>query len=605
MKRVARETAVFAFYLLLAIALTWPLARSLDHAVSDPGDPLLNAFILDWDLHSFTHAPLQLFDAPILYPGKYPLAYSENMVGTALLLLPFHLLGATPIALHDIAMLLGFALSGYGAFVLARLIVRSTVPSLIAGVLYGFVPFKWDHLSHVQIISSQWLPLLLASLIAYRREPSKKRAALVAAAFAMNGLTNIYWLLFGGFATMATLVFFAAFDEKRDRAYWLRLGAALLLASLVLLPFLIPYQIVAHEYGMRRRSSESLQGSATLLDWLAASGRSAWYGGLVGGHDERRLFPGMAVLVLALCAVTLKAPHPPFGPLLPASGAKGIRLPEGRGERQRVLNILIALFALAALAIAFAPIRLPFRGADVPAMLAAICLLIRLHPWLRDRLQRSRFGIDEWAAALWIGIGFLGSLGEHAFLHPFLFRVVEPFRATRIPARWAIIAYVGLAVWAAIGASRLRIQLLILALAIADVVPVIHWTSVTPHNPALYRRIEAMHPHAIVDVPMLGRPGLEGQHVLAETIHRAPNFAGTSGFEPPVHEQLWPLQYRDGFVELLARYGGALVVLHTEELGEAAPAANAWLACEVARGCLRLEFREGTDAVYRITCDHH
>jgi hypothetical protein len=577
MKRVAREAAVFGFYLLLAVALTWPLARGLDHAVSDPGDPLLNAFILDWDLYAFTHAPLKLFDAPILYPGKYPLAYSENMVGTALLLLPFHLFRVTPIALHNIAMLLGFALSGYGAFVLARMITRSTLPALTAGVLYGFVPFKWDHLSHVQIISSEWLPLLLASLIAYRRQPSKGRAALVAAAFAMNGLTNIYWLLFGGFATVATLIFFAAFDEKRDSQYWLRLVAALSLASLVLLPFLVPYQIVAREYGMRRRSSESLQGSATPLDWLSASERSAWYGGLgpaVSAASRRRI---------------------------PAAEGRRYSRPEAGGTW---LTLLIILLTLSALVIAFAPIRLPFRGADVPATLAVVCLLVRLRPWIGDRLQRSRFGIDEWAGALWIGIGLLGSLGEHAFLHPFLFRVVEPFRATRIPARWAIIAYVGLAVWAAIGASRLRAQFLILVLAIADVVPVIHWTSVTPHNPALYRRIAAMQPHAIVDVPMLGRPGLESQHVLAETIHRIPNFAGTSGFEPPVHEQLWPMQYRDGFVEALARYRGELVIVHTEELGDAAPTANAWLAREVARGCLRLEFREGTDTVYRITCDH-
>ena len=175
--KVAREVAVFMFYLALAIALTWPMVMQIDRAVIDIGDPLLNTFILDWDLYSFTHAPLHLYDAPILYPGKYPLAYSENMVGIALLLLPLYFFGIAPIALHNIAMLIGFALSGYGLFVLARMITRSFVSSFIAGVLYAFVPFKWEHLSHVQIISSGWLPLMLAALIAYRHEASWRNAA--------------------------------------------------------------------------------------------------------------------------------------------------------------------------------------------------------------------------------------------------------------------------------------------------------------------------------------------------------------------------------------------------------------------------------------------
>src|ERR1051326_4779405 len=45
--KVAREAAIFAFFLALAIALTWPLAANLEHTLSDPGDPLLNSFILD------------------------------------------------------------------------------------------------------------------------------------------------------------------------------------------------------------------------------------------------------------------------------------------------------------------------------------------------------------------------------------------------------------------------------------------------------------------------------------------------------------------------------------------------------------------------------
>src|ERR1700737_2893510 len=100
MRSAIRELGVFAFYTVIAIVLTWPLAANLRTAVSDLGDPLLNAWILDWDCYALTHHPLHLFDAPIFFPAKFPLAYSEHLTGIALLCLPFYALGFSPIALH-------------------------------------------------------------------------------------------------------------------------------------------------------------------------------------------------------------------------------------------------------------------------------------------------------------------------------------------------------------------------------------------------------------------------------------------------------------------------------------------------------------------------
>src|SRR2546430_11866682 len=119
MKRIAREAAIFLAFLLLSVVLTWPFARNIRTALPDMGDPLLNAFIIDWDIYALTHTPLHLFDAPIFSPALYPLAYSENLVAVAILMLPFHLFGVAPVMLYNLAMMFGFALSGYGASLLA------------------------------------------------------------------------------------------------------------------------------------------------------------------------------------------------------------------------------------------------------------------------------------------------------------------------------------------------------------------------------------------------------------------------------------------------------------------------------------------------------
>src|SRR5205823_2406044 len=61
---VAKQHAAAAIVcLLLAIGMTWPLTFAIDRAVIYPGDPLLNAWIVDWDWYATLHQPLHLFQA--------------------------------------------------------------------------------------------------------------------------------------------------------------------------------------------------------------------------------------------------------------------------------------------------------------------------------------------------------------------------------------------------------------------------------------------------------------------------------------------------------------------------------------------------------------
>src|SRR5258708_13491515 len=89
-RKILRELLLFALFLAMAIVLTWPLAIRLSTTVSDMGDPLLNAWIVNWDQYAWTHGHA-VYQAPIFYPAKYPLAFSENLFGIAPLMLPSHL----------------------------------------------------------------------------------------------------------------------------------------------------------------------------------------------------------------------------------------------------------------------------------------------------------------------------------------------------------------------------------------------------------------------------------------------------------------------------------------------------------------------------------
>src|SRR5688572_30945614 len=74
-----------------------------------------------------------------------------------------------------------------------------------------------------------------------------------------------------------------------------------------------------------------------------------------------------------------------------------------------------------------------------PGVLAYASALLAL---IIARRQKAQLAL----ALLWIAIGFLGSLGLNFVFHEFLFGAVPGFRAVRVPARWAVIAYIGLAI---------------------------------------------------------------------------------------------------------------------------------------------------------------
>ena len=605
---VARRAAPLALYAALAVVTTWPLGLRLTTAVADLGDPLLNVWIIDWDCHALLHAPWRIFDAPVFYPATYPLAYSENMIAIAAAVLPFHLAGVPPIGVYNIALLLGLTLSAYAGYVLARM-VSGELASLIAGTLYGFVPHKLAHLQHVQIIWSLWPPLLLAALIAYRRVPSWRRAALIGACLVGGALTNLYYFIFAALAFGAALLLMAI-AERRDARFWLPLLGAMAVTALLLVPILRPYMVVAKEYNFRRGMGEALGNSATPADWLIAPDRSLLYGPMTDPerrHNERELFPGLMLLGLTAFA------------LLRVSGARGLVVVEPPPPRDRetarprnlirILDILIVLAALATYA--GAVMKSERLTTKFPAMLllAAIIARLTITGTLRRALERSRFPLELWMGALWVAIGFLGSLGLHTFFHSFLLQYVPGFRATRVPARWAMIAYAGLVPWAAVGGAALMrgrrwVAALLVALVLLDIWPRIRWEMAPVENAPVDRWIAEEKAGPLFFLP-IDRLHLLYEYMLRATLHHQPIMNAISGFEPPLHRALRSQPLSDLTLDRLEQNGYRFVVVRPDWAGAEVITIYPWLQRHLASGRLafvrRFDYGINGDWVFAIT----
>ncbi len=456
------ESLWLIFYLGATVVMTWPLARFMTRAVSDPGDPFLNIWILHWDwIGTFGDVPL--FHAPIFYPSYWTLAFSEHLYGIALFTFPFRLAGAGPLLTYNIAMILGFTLSGYGAHVLVRVLLAEVTErgsreaaAMVGGLFFAFVPFRFGHIAHIQHLWAGWIPLLIAAIVLYLRSGERRHAILFAAAFFLNGLSNIHWYLFSlVVAPSVALLVYRLQRSPAARSPLSILAAAFLLANLALIPFLLPYKIVSDEYGMERDITETTRYSAAVVDWAVAPSVSKSWHWLNREYrqPERTLFPGVVIVLLSILAwrVRDRSDEPPgTGPH-----------PGRRLHFVDVGTVVLSVWAL------IAYLRRPealttegMRSWSVPALVALLLVFVRLwiavprwlrlgSPVLRESAQRRPMALS--VGLLLIGFGVVGSFGLHAPLHAALYSTVEPFRSLRVPARWAMVAYCGLALTGSVG----------------------------------------------------------------------------------------------------------------------------------------------------------
>src|SRR5262245_9327717 len=109
-------------YLVLTLAMTWPLALHLGRDLpSDLGDPLLNTWIIGRNVqHLEARAFDGFWDARVFHPAPLTLAYSEHLIPQSVQGLPVYAATGNPILTYNLLFLSTFVLGGLFTFLLVR-----------------------------------------------------------------------------------------------------------------------------------------------------------------------------------------------------------------------------------------------------------------------------------------------------------------------------------------------------------------------------------------------------------------------------------------------------------------------------------------------------
>jgi hypothetical protein len=588
-------------YALLTIVFAYPLSlHPGDHVMSQGTDTNLFIWTLAWDIHAFVHHPLSIFEANIFYPFHHTLAFSENLIGSALLVAPVMWLTHNPVLTMNVAALLTAPLCALGACLLGRRLGMSTPAAVIVGLVYGFSPPRFFRIDQLHLTSVEWIPFSLAYAHAYLDRRQRRDLRLALAFFTLQALTSGHAAVFLGVALGALALYRIALGEPIEPSRVVRdagIAGALLLVPAILV--LLPYRTVQVQMGLRR----------TLENWhlpwtsfvASPSHAQTWLlARLLPDVDVFKsaaayLFPGISVLALALVGIVWRPGKNvawrraalALNVIFLVELAAGLFGTFARDPRIRIGDVVVAsarhpwrpwLWCLAAALARVAivprvPLATPLRvrrddAALFYTLLLAACVILTIGP---------PYGV--WQYIYWLpGLNFI-----------------------RAPSRFMILGMLALAVLAGLGFDSLTRRLsprvrtiaaaIVVALMIGEFAGMpLPTTRQDPALPAIDRWLAAQPaPFVVAEVPVPDslsvtvREERESIYILHSMAHWQRTIHGYSGILPEFSDELFAQLAHfpdEASLRRLREVGVTYVVVHDPAL----PVAGLQLLHEEADG---------------------
>jgi hypothetical protein len=598
----------FLAYCAITVALTYPLILRLPSVLpNDAGDPALNTWILWWNTQAIPFTSTW-WNAPVFYPAPGVISFSENLLGLSLIATPLSWMGADPQTAYNVVFLLTFPLSAIGAYLLAFELTSRRDAAFVAGLLFGFAPYRIAHLPQIQSLASFPMPFALLGLHRYLKDPRPKWLVLFGAGWLLQGICNGYYLMF--FTVFAGLwILWFASPWSRPRQF-LAIAATWFVAALPILPLLLRYRAIHASFGFTRDFGTIRDFGADVAALLHATSHLALWGKLeVFRRPEGELFPGLTVSLLAIAGALFVRDRRQT-PVRNWAVARNILT---------ALTLVTALVSLSAIVmgswriepfgVTLLSVSNPIKPLTFSLLLALV--LVLTSPGLR-RAYAARSVLAFYAAAGFIMWVF--SLGPAPTLmgNPVMYRgpyqllmYLPGFNSLRVPARFWMTTTLCLAVVGAIvfdrltarlGRRRIAIAALILIGALADT-----WMSVMPLAdtpktfPALACGGDSKSP--IVELP-LGYTYPDVSAMYRQMTHRRAVVNGYSGYFPPHYAALrFGLTLRDPDVlTQLAAHGITDVVVDRD-----ADPGGKWDSYVLSNKNARLVCTEGQQSLYRIS----
>jgi hypothetical protein len=542
----ARHMAPVALYVIITLVWCRPLLADFTSLVpSDLGDPLLSVWAIWWNAHVIPFTA-EWWNGLAFFPAPGMMTFSDHRVGVGVFTSPLIWVGASPLLAYNVAFMLSFILSACAAYALAVEITANRIAAFIAGLVFGFHPFRAEHLSHLELLAAYWLPIILLALHRWVATMRERWLVLASCSLLMQALTGGYYFVYAAPLLGLWLLWFVPRMPPRQ---YIALIAALLLPLALMAPVFMKYRDVHRELGLTRSQLEIEFFSADVRGLASAPERLLfWDTPDTWTRPEGRIFPGVtAVLLIGIAAVV--------------SRKKDIGAVPQRITRLRRLILLAVVIAIGIAIppltghplegeIAGVPISMthPYKGLSIGLILFALWFVLSPSVSLK---RQSAFPFYVFATlAMWLfALGPVPKWGDERVLWtaPYSWAMMLPGFSDgfRVPSRFAMLAALTLSgatalAWARLAGTQRGAIRIVGALIVTVGIMLDGWIVPLPVVAAPERAVipdGLMPSNAVVLELPLGV--FEDATAMYRSIfhgHRTVN--GMSGYEPPHYSVL-------------------------------------------------------------------
>ena len=488
MKGYHREGLVIVTFGLLAGLGTFPLAFHATDAIPAGGDSWQNYWNLWWVKKALLDQHVNPYFTPDIYfPYGASLYFHTLNLAPAVIALPAAVTLGIPAAFNFLVFL-SFVLSGYGAYRFALYVLEQVnhegdvdadairLAAFIAAVAFVFSSYRYVHLfSHLDLLSTQWLPLYALFLLKVKDEAGWRNIAIASIFLAAAMLTAAYYMFFLLVFTALVVADLVLRRRRNALPQLLRISGVLAAFVIITSPVLIPMLVHGRTEGRTQNPAYDIDRFSTdALAFVVPSPLHSIWGPVVTPIYRLLMRPGSNIEIVAFLG---------FVPL--ALSLLGIK----RYATMRKLWLPLAI------------------------VFAALALGPVLH--IAGRVI----------------------LPEISFLTPYSLLTLLPYGdMPRVPARYVVMTILCLAVMAGAGVCTLLKRrrpvvqrtvtagLIILIVGENAVLPV---AVMRPQEPAVFVQIRNDPRRVgVIEVPIPDDPGTYPERMMYQTIHNKPIYGG-------------------------------------------------------------------------------
>ena len=299
----ARRLCSAICWLLLAIAVTWPLARHLGTRLpigTEPGStvPRFNLWTLRWNADRINHGWSGYWDAPSFWPSTSTFALSEPQPLTGVWFWLLRMVRLGPVSAYGVIVLVTLAANGALGSRLARRLGMGSFAAVAVGVGCLTLQFTVNERGVLQLLALWPMLWVWERVLSYGESPSLTGALTaglaVAAVFATCGYSGVFLVLTG--VPLLALVLTPAW---RSLDWPVSLAQAASGAAVAALGLTSTWLQVSLTPEVSWSRATILANSA---DWAA-------FTRLVPGPDGQGLSPGWLVMALAVAGLVVGLSH--------------------------------------------------------------------------------------------------------------------------------------------------------------------------------------------------------------------------------------------------------------------------------------------------------